>query len=606
MKRASPPIPARPTPRAVADPAPFVQALALHQKGQLKAAEPLYRQALKERPQHAPSLSNLGTLLRQTGRHAEAIQALHQAVTLDPAHGAAWSNLCNALREVGQLGLAVQAGRKAMERMPSDAAAHSNYGLALFQADRFDEARAALERAVQLNPRHANAWNNLGNVHQRQCRIDSAINCYEQALQIDPGHVVAHSNRLFCLHFTPRYTPDQVAQAHREWGLRHEAPLQDQALPPRATDPHAPVLRVGMVSADLRGHPVADFLKPLISHWPGHRLHLFFYATSPLRDDTSEWLAARAQGWRQVAGLTDAELAQCVRDDAIDVLFDLTGHTANHRLLAFARRPAPVQATWLGYFDTTGMRSIDFIIADPVCVRPGEEGRYTENMVRMPQDFVCYEPPTQAPPVGPLPALAREGTVTFGSQNQLVKVTDDVVALWARVVAPLPNARLLLAGKAFNDSSTQAEYRRRFEAAGLPAQRLELRPGNTKAGVLATYNEIDIALDPFPCAGGTTTCEALWMGVPVVSLYGDRFGGRHSASHLFAVGVGGLVVKDEQAYVDLCHRLAADLPGLARLRAGLRERMRASALCDGAAFAQHFLKAVNAMWAVRHGLPVPA
>ena len=578
-----------------AQPPGFLQAVDAHRAGRIQEAERQYRTVLKLNPRYAPALSNLGVILRQTGRFPEALEALHAAVQAEPGSAAGWSNLCNTYRQLGRWAEAVQAGQQATALAPNDGDALSNLGLALFHADRFDEARSVLERAVAVAPDHANAWNNLGNVHQRQCRIDEAIACYQRALQSDPAHVTAHSNILFCMHFTPRYTPDEIARAHQEWAARHERPRMSGALPERRIDQEAPVLRVGMVSADLRGHAVADFLKPLVRHWPSHRLALFLYSTSAVTDDTSHWLASQAAAWREVAGLTDEQLARQVRADGIDVLFDLTGHTGGHRLLAFALRPAPVQVTWLGYFDTSGMASMDFMIADPVCVKPGEAGRYAERVLTLPHDFVCYEPPADAPAVGPLPALAREGQVTFGSQNQLVKVTDEVIRLWARVVREVPGSRLLLAGKAFNDGSTREVFMRKFNAEGLDGERLDLRPGNSKLGVLQTYNEIDIALDPFPCAGGTTTCEALWMGVPVVSLFGDRFSGRHSAAHLKAAGLGGLVVADQDAYVARCRSLATDLAGLGALRRGMRERVGRSVLCDGRAFAARFLEAVEAM-----------
>jgi protein O-GlcNAc transferase len=593
-------IPPRPIGRAV-EPEAFRQGVQAHRAGRLEEAEQLYRKALKLNPSLSAALSNLGIILSRTGRFDEAVSLLERAVETDPNGPNGWINLCNTYRELRRWADAIRAGQRAIELAPTDANALSNLGFALFNADRFDEARTVLERALASNPKHANAWNNLGIVLQRQCQIEQAIACYERTLEIEPGHVTAHSNILFCMHFAPQYTPEEIARAHREWAARHEQPRLSKALPPRAVDPSAAVLRVGMVSADLRKHPVADFLLPLIRNWPKHRLALYFYSTSTTKDDTSLWFAAQASGWRDVAGLSDEQLARQIRADGIDVLFDLTGHTAGHRLLAFALRPAPVQAIWLGYFDTSGMSSMDFIVADNVCVQSGEDSRYSERVVALPHDFVCYEPPANAPYVGPLPALQHGGRVTFGSQNQLVKVTDDVIRLWARVVREVPGSRLLLAGKAFNDESTRKNFMAKFAAEGLEGERLVLRPGNTKLGVLQTYNEIDIALDPFPCAGGTTTCESLWMGVPVVSLFGERFGGRHSAAHLKAVGLPEMVVADEQAYVSLCRSLAADLANLAKLRSDLRERMRGSALCDGKAFAAYFLQAVETMWRLKIG-----
>jgi protein O-GlcNAc transferase len=573
----------------------FERAARLHKAGRLQEAEAAYRQLLRLQPGHADALANFGALLRKTGRFDEAVKTLERAVQVRPGHTAAWSNLSNLYRDIGRLKDALDAGYRAIGLAPSDAVALGNLGNALFHANRFDEAKSILQRSLAADPQHATAWINLGNVHQRQCRIDEAIKCYEKALAIDPAGVTAFSNKLFCMHFSTGYTPQEIADAHRAWAARYELALAARQMPPRQIDAGQPVLKVGFVSSDLREHPVADFLRPLLRHWPSHRLALHFYSAAATADQTSQWFKQQASGWRDVAGLDDEALARQIRADGIDVLFDLTGHTAKHRLLAFAYRPAPVQATWLGYFDTTGMESMDFLLADPVCVRPGEEARYAEEVICLPEDFVCYEPPADAPDVGPLPALAA-GAVTFGSQNQIVKVTDDVIRLWARVVLGVPGSRLLLGGKAFNDESTRQIFLDKFAAEGLEAHRLMLRPGTSKGKVLSTYNEIDIALDPFPCAGGTTTCEALWMGVPVVSLYGERFGGRHSASHLRAVGLERMVAYDEQAYLALTRQLAADLPELARLRSGLREQMRQSVLCDGAAFARDFLEAVETMW----------
>lgn len=580
--------------RAVPD-AALQKAAALHLKGRLTEAEAAYRELLRTRPTHEGALANLGALLRTTGRHAEARVVLERGVRAHPAYANLWTNLTNVLVDLRDWGAAVAAGRTATSLNPRDATVWSNLGNALFYANRFDESLEACKRATELNPDNASAWNNLGNVHLRQCRVDQAIEAYERAVKQDPRYVMAHSNALFAMHFSPRYSPQDIADAHRQWADQHEAPLLSQALPPLAPLAHGQRLRVGMISADLRGHPVADFLQPLVQHWPSEALDLYLYSASTAHDEVSRWFANRCNVWREVAGLSDKALAEQVRQDGIHILFELTGHTAHHRLLTFAYRPAPVQVNWLGYFDTTGMRSVDYILSDVVCVQEGEEGRYSEKVVRLPDDFLCYRPPADAPPVASLPAAHRSG-VTFGSQNQVVKVRPEVVATWAAIVNGVPGSRLLLAGKAFNDESTRRDYTEQFVRAGLAPNRLELRPGNSKLGVLAAYGDIDIALDPFPCAGGTTTCEALWMGVPVVSLFGERFAGRHSAAHLRAVGLGGLVARDLDSYRQLAISLAADLEGLATLRHGLRERMKASPLCDGARFSKHFVEALRLMW----------
>lgn len=574
----------------------FQKGVTAHQAGQLKAAEAFYRQALILQPSSPSVLANLGALLRQTGRLGEAINVLKRAVEIAPQNINALTNISNCYRDMGNLAEAVSAGRKAASLPERDTNVLNSYGFALWCDNQFEEAQIALQGALSLDGTNYHAWNNLGNVHQRLCRIDDAIACYRRALEVNPSMAVAYSNLLFCMHFSPKFSPDEIAAEHRAWAKLFEAPKLPTVPAFKRSDlPDVP-LRIGMVSADFRSHPVMDFLKPLIRNWPTEKFSLYCYSNHASIDDTTLWLKGRCTGWRDVIGVSDTDLVSQIRADKIDILFDLTGHTGNNRLLAFAYKPAPVQVSWLGYFDTTGMSSIDFIIADPVCVRPGEAARYSERVVSLPNDFVCYEPPVFAPDVEQLPALANGRTITFGSQNQIVKITEGVIALWARVLKEIPHSQLLLAGKGFNDESTMKSFKEKFVSSGVAPNRLIFKKGNTKIGVLQTYNEIDIALDPFPCAGGTTTCEALWMGVPVVSLYGERFGGRHSASHLSAVGLSQLVAKSHDEYVAICQRLVADLDSLGRLRRSLRTNMSASPLCNGALFAKNFEHAIEIMW----------
>lgn len=574
---------------------PFQKALALQRAGQTVAAEAAYKAILRLRPQHGGALSNLAVLYRQKGRLAEARQALEQCVGHDPSNVAAWSNLTNVYLDLGLKAKAVEAGRQAVARGPGQPRPLGNLGWALWQCDRFEEAREVLEASLALDPKDAVVWNNLGNVHQRQCRIDDAIAAYRKALDCNPSMSMAMQNIAFCMHFSERYTPKEIAEQHFAWARLFESREGITPLPAPAPATGKPRLRVAFMSPDLREHPVAAFLRPLIQHWPSARFELAFYSEVKAPDAATGWFKERAEAWCDSIGMTDAQLAQRIRADGVDILIDLCGHTAGNRLLVMPFRAAPVQATWLGYFDTTGMKSVDYVIADVVCVQPGEEGRFSETVVKLPHDFVCYSAPSAAPDIGPLP-FDRTGRFTFGSQNQLVKLTPAVIALWARIVAQVPDSRLLLAGKAFNDDSTQERFRQAFEAAGLERSRLVLKPGTNQLGVLATYNEIDLALDPFPCAGGTTTCEALYMGVPVVSLYGERFAGRHSAAHLQSAGLPQFVARDEAAYAALAQRLASDPTPLRELRARMRAWLPSTPLMDGASFAGYFEAALVQMW----------
>jgi protein O-GlcNAc transferase len=571
-------------------------AVALQNAGRQAEAEAAYRAILRLRPTLAPALSNLSVILRKTGRLAEARRCLEAAVQNHPRHAASWSNLTNVYSDLNLKREAVDAGRQAVLHAPGQARPLGVLGWALWKQDSFDEARQCMEQSLAIQPRDALNWNNLGNVHQRQCNIALAIECYRRALEIDPGLSMAMQNIAFCMHFTDDYSPEDIAQAHRDWAARFEAARGPALTAPPPINLAKPRLRVGFMSPDFRDHPVAAFFRPLIRHWPRERFELWFYSEVRSPDAVTDWLRQRSDGWVDTPGLDDSALAHRIRADGIDILVDLCGHTGGSRLLVMAHRPSSVQVSWLGYFDTTGMKSVDFLVADTVCVQPGDEPRFTETVVRLPEDFVCYEPPSVMPPIGQLPADAR-GSFTFGSQNQLVKLTPRVIALWARIVNAVPDSRLLLAGRALNDASTRERFVKDFELHGLSRSRLELRPSAPQQTVLATYNEIDLALDPFPCAGGTTTCEALVMGVPVLSLFGDRFAGRHSAAHLQAAGLGEFVVHSEEAYAAKAVALARQAEPLRRLRNCLRQRLAQTHLCDGSRFSRHFASALEVMWA---------
>ena len=385
----------------------------------------------------------------------------------------------------------------------------------------------------------------------------------------------------------------EIYDYHLQWAQRFEAPLLARpALHQRAQVPSGQRPRIAFISPDLYAHPVALFLRPLIANWPHERMELGFYASVKRRDDATRWFEQQASFWCDIGRMDDEQAAQRIANDGVDVLIDLSGHTGESRLRVLAHRPAAVQASWLGYFDTTGMQSVDYLIADGVCVTPQMEQFFTEKVLRLPEDFVCFDPTIDAPEITPLPALSR-GHITFGSQNQLAKVTDEVIDLWAKVLLQNPSSRLMFQAKAFNDSEMVQRYRAKFAQRGVGAARIDFLAGGSRQQILHNYCQFDIALDPFPCAGGTTTCESLWMGVPVVTLLGERFGGRHSASHLSTAGLKHLIALDSQQYLAIVQSLCADLPALARLRAGLRDRMKASPLCDGTRFARNFEELIS-------------
>ena len=574
-------------PRQQAD-AALEAALRSHRAGQLDAAAVAYQKILRLRPAHVGALTNLGVIHRQKGRYDQARSCFEQALRHDPHSGLVWSNLANLYVTLGQPADAVVAAQRAVKEAPGLAAAHDNLGLALFQLNRFDEAEQSLQQSLKLNPKFANAWNNLGQVYQRQNRLAEAAGAYQHSVELDPSFSLPFSNLIFCMHFGSQWSREAIFAAHVQWARQFESPIAALAPKVRPSTGSAKARpRVAFISPDLCNHPVSVFLKPLIANWPHDQFDLGFYASVRGQDETTQWFKEHANSWCDIHAMSDEAAAGRIAQDQVDILIDLAGHTGGGRLLVLAHRPAPVQIAWLGYFDTTGMSSVRYIVADPVCVPPALEHLFTEKVLRMPDGFVCFEPPATGPEPGPLPALAN-GYVTFGSQNQLAKITDSVIALWSELLGSMPGARLLFQAKAFNDSQVVDRYARLFENHGVNASRIDFLPSTTMRGILNNYRRIDIALDPFPCAGGTTTCEALWMGVPVISLLGDRFGGRHSASHLSNVGLPDLIAFDPKQYLELAHSLASDLPALKAIREQLRNRLLASPLCDGPRFARHF------------------
>ena len=576
------------------DPA-FDAALALHRADKLDQAALAYRNILKLRPNHTGALNNLGVLCRKQGLFEEASSCFERVLKLSPTHADAWSNLASLCISLGNFESAVQAAMQATKYAPEHAKGFDNLSFALFRTGQLEQAEQASRRALQIDPTMANAWNNLGQILQRQSRLADATDAYLRALEIDKSMSIAHANMLFCMHFDERWSAQQIFESHSQWGKNFEEPILSQ-VPKFKNDgvPAGKKPRLAFISPDLCSHPVAMFLRPLIANWPHQRMELGFYASVKRPDDGTRWFQQHADFWCDILPLNDEQAAQHIADDEVDVLIDLSGHTGDSRLKVLAYRPAVCQMSWLGYFDTTGMQSVQYLLADPVCVSPQMESFFTEKVLRLPDDFVCFDPPVEAPPVSELPAMSN-GYITFVSQNQLAKVTDAVLLLWAKVLLNTPNSRLLFQAEAFNDPAVQQRYSQRFAQLGIQSSRIDFLTSMPRERILLNYCNVDISLDPFPCAGGTTTCESLWMGVPVVTLLGDRFGGRHSASHLSNVGLSQLIAQDPEQYLKIVRDLCADLPHLAKLRAGLREQMKASPMCDGPRFARNFCDVIDSV-----------
>jgi len=561
---------------------------------QLDEAVASYRQAIRLKPDYVEAHNNLGNVLRDKGQLDEAIAACRQALRLKPDLAEAHVNLANALRDMRQPDEAVAACRQAIRLNPDFAGAHSTLGAAFKDMGQLDDAIAACRHAIRLKPDFAEAHCNLANALKDVGQLDQAIACYRQAMRLKPGDCFTHSNLIYTLHYHPHDDGRMIQEGLRLWNRQHAEPLQKFILPhTNNRDPHRR-LRIGYVSPDFSDHPVGRFLLPLLANHDHQCVEVFAYAKVPAPDATTRRLRAHTDAWRDVVGLSDAQAADLIRQDRIDVLVDLSLHTANNCLLIFAQKPAPVQVTYLAYPGSSGLTTMDYRLSDPYLDPPGaDESAYSEQTLRLPETYWCYSITRPAPEPPPLPATAA-GYITFGCLNNFVKVSPPALDLWADILQAIPRSRLILHS---NPGTHLDVVRERFAGKGISPDRLEfyLEWGNWPK-YLQTYGRIDLALDPFPYGGGTTTCDGLWMGVPVVSLAGKTAVGRAGLSLLSNVGLPDLVANTPEQYVRLAVSLANDLPRLKDLHSTLRQRMQVSPLMDAPRFAGNIEAAYRQMW----------
>ncbi len=604
------------------------------QQGRPGEAVELLTRAARETARSAVCAMRLGVAFLQLGRLAEAEDRLARAVEWEPKLAEAWGHRSAALEGLGRLEEAIRAAERAVALQPDavewrerlgallvatrghaaaethyrhlvgvhqqHAAGWTNLGICLTYGGKVSEALACFDRALAAEPNLHHARVGRGLALERCYRIAEACESYARAIAGQPDHWQARSARLLCLHYLDGVSRETLGREHREFGAA--VAVRNTGPRPVAVGPPERRLRVGFLSADLRRHAVASFLEPILRHLDRAEFEVVLYHDHSQVDEVSARLRALAAAWRHVAGQRAAAVAARVRADRIDILIDLAGHTGINRLPLLARRLAPVQATYLGYPDTTGLAAMDYRLVDAITDPVGDADEWhSERLMRFAPTAWSYAPPDDAPEVAPAAAVTL-GHVTFGCFNNFAKVTDAMLGHWAALLAAVPESRLLLKGSGLGDPVLGAAAEQRFAAAGLPRERVELlERTETEAEHLATYARVDIALDTFPYHGTTTTCEALWMGVPVVTLAGDRHGSRVGASLLKAVGRVEWVAGDAREYVRLGVELASDVPRLARGRRELREAMRRSALLDHAGQARRFGDALRAMWRERIG-----
>ncbi|HOL69833.1 MAG TPA: tetratricopeptide repeat protein [Bryobacteraceae bacterium] len=567
--------------------------IALQMQGRFAEAIASYREALKRRPEYAEAHHNLATCYLSRNRLEEAIACAKEALRIHPRYAEAHNTLGHALVRAGWTGDAIASYRLALALKPGWPEALSNLASALIETNRLEQAVQAAREAAAADPKFFPAFSNLGAALYQQGRVEEAVQAFRQALALRPDFAPAHSNLLYCLNYDARWTPAEIFEEHRAWAAIHGRPA------PRPGTGGRALRRIGYVSPDFRKHSCAWFIEPVLRAHDreAFEIHLF---SSGRPDAATPRFQALACRWHDIRGLTDDEAAELVRRAQIDILVDLAGHTSGNRLPMFARRPAPVAVTWIGYPNTTGLEAIDYRLTDAWCDPPGTtEHLHTETLVRLPRGFLCYQPPANAPEPGPPPVL-ETGHITFGLFNALPKVRPAVVAAWAAILRRVPGSRLLLKSRALADEETRRRLLEMFAGQGIEEARIEI-VGTTSSHArhLAFYSRVDIALDTFPYHGTTTTCEALWMGVPVVVLAGATHVSRVGVSLLEQVGLGELAAGNEAAYVERAAALAGNISKLKEIRAGLRGRMAASPLTDAAGFTRDLEAAYRRMWEER-------
>ncbi|MBV9124238.1 MAG: tetratricopeptide repeat protein, partial [Planctomycetes bacterium] len=547
--------------------------------GQFAEAVASYRQALLLQPGHAETHNNLGIAHLHQGHWAEAVALFRQALRLRPDFPVAYNNLGNALAAQDQPTEAIACYQEALRLWPDYAEARHNLGLALAGQGQPDEALVCYDEAIRLKPDYPEALNNLGNAYKDQGRLDEAIACYRRALALRPGEAAFHSNLLYALLYHPGYDPAAILAEHREYGRRHAAPAITSPLEVERRLGRR--LRLGYLSPDFRHHVVGRHMEAVLRTHDHRQFEVICYAHVLHPDGLTQRLRQLADGWRSLVGLSDDQTAVLIRQDQIDILVDLAGHTGGNRLPVFARRPAPVQVTHYGYLATTGLETIDYRLSDALLDPPGmTEAHYTETLVRLPDHFWCYTPSTDQE-VGPLPA-EKAGHVTFGSFNNPAKLSEPALALWARVLQAVPGSHLhLLTG------TGQGANRRVLDMLtrnGVEGERITLLGKQHGDDYWALYREVDVCLDPFPYAGCNTSADSLWMGVPVVTLAGQTGIARQGVSLLGHLGLWDWIAESSDAYVAVAVRLARDPIGLDEMRRSLRERLRRSTLTDPVRF----------------------
>ncbi len=570
-----------------------------HQIDQSDKGVVLAEKAVKLNPQFREAWINLGINYYRLARFDEARKAYEMAIKLDPEPAEPYNNIGAIYMMRGLYAKAFPWFRKALEHNKKYPEAHNNIATCYRQADQYGNALIHYKKSLEYKKDFVDALCNLANIQRLMGLLDEAKETYEHVIKIAPEMIDNHCNYLMALHYMDELSRQYIYDRMRDWekmyctnlNIKSRWNFENNRDPDRK-------LRVGLVSGSFRRHPVGYMILPALENMDPEKVEWYGYSSvgDNKADDFTDRIREKCTSWKSLMGLTFEQMAELAREDQVDILIDLSGHSENSPLIAFAHRGAPVQVEWVGgLFDTSGIEEMDWIIGDDIEIPEGDEEWYTEKVYRMPDNYICYEPPEYAPEVGQLPAL-ENGFVTFGNFNNLAKTTKTSVRIWARIMNTIPGSKLFLKTKGLGEDIVQKNIRDLFAEHGIEENRLIFAGGSKHEEHMQVFNQVDICLDPYPYTGGLTTCESLYMGVPVVTLPGPTFAGRHAATHLNTVGLDEWIVDSEDAYVRKVAELASDTKKLSQIRQGLREKVKSSPLIDGKRFAVNLEKAFRHMW----------
>jgi protein O-GlcNAc transferase len=565
--------------------------VALCQAGRVGDAVPAFEAALALDPGLLDARINLGMVRSHLGEHSRGVSALRAAAALKPDHPDTWLVWSTAAFGAGHLAEADAISARTLVLAPHHSTALALRSLVHRQSGRLAEAHRMARLASTLDPGQAEMLAVAAAALRDVGLAEDAVRFFRRALAIQPRNAAVRAAFVMCLNYVAGATPAELLAEARQWQAWHAPP--PRPLAPAGLRRPKP-LRIGLVSGDLRQHAVGFYLSGVLPFIDAERLRITCFPTVAGEDAITAHLRRAAPDWVDISASDDETAFTTIRREGIDVLVDMSGYTAGARLTLFALKPAPVQAAWIGYFGTTGLSAIDWIVADRHLIPADAERFYSERVLRLPDSYVCYAPPESAPAVGPPPS-DRTGHVTFGCCNALAKVTRQTVKVWAAILHAVPGSRLLLKAGAFAAPAARRQITEAFAGHGVDAKRLTLEGWSPYPDFLDTYGRIDVALDPFPFCGGLTSVETLWMGVPLVSLATNRFAGRQSLSYLSTIGHADLCCTSPEAYRDLAVALGHDAERRRRLRASLRQDMAKSPLLDGRRFARNLEHAFEAM-----------